>query len=78
MDSDDKWRLVHSYRRAVANGHALPILCPNDEAELIPVLEENGDPGMRCLGCRTTYNFGLYVYEQMVQALREAVDLAKE
>lgn len=69
MRDDEKWPLVHTYRRAVAQGKALPIRCPDCETEMVPVVDADQEPALKCFTCRSVFNIGLYVYDQMLNAL---------
>lgn len=73
MNNDDKWLAIHTYRRAVTNGHAEPIRCPEDETEMVPVVGDRGEPALKCYHCRSVYGIGLHVYEQIKSGLASAV-----
>lgn len=66
-----KWPIIHEYRRAVANGKALPVLCPDCKGELVPVAGRDDEPALRCLSCRVVFELGLHVWDQIKNALRD-------
>ena len=65
----DNWAKIHRYRRAVANSQAAPIMCPECNSELVPVVGKNGEPALRCLVCRSVYEPGVLVWNQIDAAL---------
>jgi hypothetical protein len=66
----DKWALLHKYRRAVALELVPEIRCPDDNDPLVPILDEDGDPSLRCIYCRTVFRPGTAVFVQMSNNLR--------
>jgi hypothetical protein len=71
VDSDAKWRLIHKYRSHAARGMVPVILCPDDNAECVPSLGEDGDPVLRCIQCNSIFDIGLKVFDQMKKNLKE-------
>lgn len=67
----NKWAIMHEYRRAVANGKASAIKCPDCNSELVPIYGRDEDPSLKCLSCRTVFEPGVYVWDQIIKALRE-------
>lgn len=70
-NDDEKWFIVHRYRTFSTNGLVPAVLCPDDEAELVPTRDSEGDPAFRCLACRTVFGIGVRQYEQMIENMRE-------
>jgi hypothetical protein len=62
---EDKWAAMHAYRKAVSRGMAPAIVCPDCDAELVPVVGSDGDPELKCLVCRTVFDIGLDVWDQI-------------
>lgn len=77
MRDEDKWPAMHAYRKAVAMGEAPAILCPEDQAELVPVAGKDG-PALRCLSCRVVFEPGLHVWKQIEANIREVNQNMKE
>lgn len=71
MRDEDKWPAMHAYRKAVAMGEAPAILCPEDQAELVPIVGKYEGPALRCLSCRIVFEPGLHVWEQIEANIRE-------
>lgn len=67
----DKWAVMHSYRRHAANGEVPAILCPDDDQECVPMMGEDGEPVLRCIDCDSRFAIGSFVYDQMIQNLKE-------
>lgn len=78
MKDEEKWPAMHAYRKAVALGEAPAILCPDDDAELVPILGRDSDPELRCLACGVVYDIGLDVWDQIRANLSEVVINIKE
>lgn len=78
MRDEDKWPAIHAYRKAVANGDAPEIKCPDCNSGLVPVLGTDGDPELKCLACRTVFNIGLDVWDQIRANIREVAQNLKE
>lgn len=70
--------MIHTYRKAVANGHALPVRCPEDDTEMVPVVDKNTEPAFKCLYCRTVFGIGMNTYDQIIAVVRDAVDMAQK
>lgn len=62
---------MHAYRRAVARGKVTPILCPHCDDELYPVVGEDLEPELKCFACRSVFDIGLQVWEQIEANLAE-------
>lgn len=73
MRDEDKWSAIHAYRKAVANGDAPAILCPDCQGELVPVVGADSDPELKCLSCRTVFDIGLYTWDQIRANISEVV-----
>lgn len=71
MRDEDKWPLVHAYRKAVELGEAPKIECPDCEAELVSIMGVRELPAFRCMACMITFHPALQVYKQMEENLRE-------
>jgi hypothetical protein len=72
LTDEQKWPLVHDYRRMSAAGKVPPILCPDCNGELVPTAHaKDEDPHFRCLACRTVFSISLWTYEQMLANLEE-------
>lgn len=69
---------MHAYRKAVAMGEAPAVLCPEDQAELVPVVGRGGSPSLRCLSCRVVYNPGQDVWDQIESNIREVVQTFRD
>lgn len=65
MRDEDKWATMHAYRTAVTRDMAPAIRCPDDDTELVPVVGSDGDPELKCFQCRTVYDIGLEVWDQI-------------
>lgn len=69
METERKWEIMHDYRRAVRRGLAQPNLCTVDEVELVPVVDKDGNPALKCLVCKCVSHLGLYDLERMESQL---------
>lgn len=78
MRDEDKWPAMHAYRKAVGMGEAPAILCPEDEAELVPVVGKNSLPALRCLSCGIVWEPGLHVWDQITANIGEVVQTFKD
>lgn len=78
MRDEDKWPAVHAYRKAVAHGDAPAIMCPDCDIELVPVVGNDGEPELKCLSCRTVFDIGLGVWDQIRANIGEVVQNLKE
>lgn len=65
----EKWDVIHDYRRAVRRGLASPLTCPEDGVELVPVIDPNDGPALRCTTCLAVYSIGLDMWDQMKAAI---------
>jgi len=65
------WQLVHSYRRAVEEDRVPPILCPDDDTELVSVMGKNEEPALKCFSCDNVYTPGVAVFDMMRKNLEE-------
>ena len=76
----DYWETIHAYRRLQDAGRLSPILCPDDQVELLPVInKKNADlPSLKCLVCGTVFKPGLDVWDQIISNVREATLTVKE
>lgn len=72
--ADNLWEVVHAYRRAVRRDLGLPIRCPEDSQELVPVVHYDDEPALKCLVCHTVYTIGLDMIDQM----KSVIDGGKE
>jgi uncharacterized protein with PIN domain len=68
---EDKWPAMHAYRKAVQHGDALPIRCPDCQGELVPVVDTDTLPALKCLACRAVFEPGLHVWDQIALAIWE-------
>lgn len=71
MKDEEKWPTLHAYRRAVASNKAPVIICPYDREELYPIVGTDGDPELKCFYCRTVFDIGLDVWDQINSNLRD-------
>lgn len=71
MRDEDKWPAIHTYRREVSRGRAPEIKCPDCGYELIPVVGKDGDPELKCMACRTIFDIGLDVWDQIRASIGE-------
>lgn len=78
MRDEDKWPAMHAYRKAVALGEAPAIRCPDCEDELVPVINIDDLPSLKCLSCRTVWNPGLDTWNQIRSNITESVRNIKE
>ena len=78
MRNEDKWPAIHAYRRAVAEGAAPDIMCPDCEAGMVPVLGTDGDPHLKCLVCRTVFSIGLHTWDQIRSNVHELYENVKD
>lgn len=67
----DKWQIVHNFRRCVEEGHAAPLLCPEDENILHASPDKDGEPVFKCYYCGTVYNPGLKIWDQITAIVKE-------
>lgn len=65
MKTERKWEIMHDYRRAVRRGLAEPYLCYTDHSELVPVVDIDDNPALKCLVCRSVSHIGLEQLEAM-------------
>lgn len=73
MKDEQKWPAMHAYRKAVAMGEAPAIKCPDCQGELVPVVGRDTLPALRCLACRTTWEPGLAIWDQIRANISEVV-----
>lgn len=78
MRDEDKWATVHAYRKAVAMGEAPPILCPECDGELVPVVGRDTLPALRCLACRMVWEPGMQVWDQITANIGEVVQTFRD
>jgi hypothetical protein len=71
LKDDEKWALVHEYRRARLDGTVAAILCPDDGNQMVFVLGKKSNPALKCFECDVTFTPGLHVYKQMKEALND-------
>lgn len=70
IEPEDKWPAMHTYRKAVARGHAEPIACPDCGSEMVPVVNKILEPALKCLSCSSTFTPGLRVWDQIEKVFR--------
>lgn len=74
----NKFVLVHSYNKLVDDDKAKPLVCPDDQQELVSMIDADGntdDPVMWCPLCDTKYRFGLDTWNQIEAVVKEHYDI---
>ena len=66
---EEKWPLVHTYRRCLEQNKVLPILCPDDGTEMVFTPGKELEPALKCFQCHSVFTLGSHVYNQMLYAL---------
>lgn len=70
MKDEEKWSLLHEYRRAVEFEMVPPVLCPNDGTELLPFSHINrDDPVLKCFDCKTIFTISSPMWEGILNNL---------
>lgn len=68
----DKWKIMHDYRRAARAELVEHLLCPLCTVILIPAIDDEVEPYLKCFACQTAYRLEDAFFEEMVRVLEEA------
>lgn len=75
----NKWILIHTYNNLVDDDKARPIVCPDDQQLLIPVIDtvrdDNDDPVLWCPACNARHRPGIDVWDQIEAVVKEHHDI---
>lgn len=78
LRDEDKWPAMHAYRKAVSMDEAPAILCPEDQAELVPVVGRRSDPALKCLSCNIVFEIGLNTWKQIEANISEVAQAFRD
>lgn len=74
----NRFIIVHTYNNLVEEGKAAPLLCPDDNIQLISMIDadtDSEDPVMWCTACDTKFRFGLDTWKQIEAVVKEHYDI---
>jgi hypothetical protein len=75
----NKFILVHTYQTLVDEDKARPLVCPDDQQELVATIDtvndDNEDPVMWCVLCDSKYDFGTDTWDQIRAVVSEHYDI---
>jgi hypothetical protein len=72
--TEDKWALVHAYRRLAEDGHVSPIMCPRRDAAMVTLIDTAVDidnPVYWCPACDTYMRPGVDLWDQIEAAVND-------